>query len=395
MRVLLGVSGGIAAYKAAILVRRLQDSGHQVRCAITRSAPRFVSPLTLEVLTGHAVYSESYLEARGKAEEEHIAAAQWADVLCVAPATANTLARLSLGLAEDFLSTTALAFEGTLFVAPAMHAAMWGKPEVQENMARLQARGVRVLGPVEGALASGERGMGRMLEPEEIVAAIDASRSEGILSGRRVVISAGPTFESLDPVRFLGNRSSGRMGFALAEEAAELGAHVILVAGPVSLAGPSGVERVDVVDALGMEAAVYEAAADADLVIMAAAVSDFRPAVRKDQKIKKDGSVPSIVLVENPDILRGLADKAPTAVRVGFAAETENLEKNAETKLRAKDVDYLVANDVSRTDIGFDSESNEVTVYGRDGSVHHLSRRPKTEIARELLKLFARDQRLS
>lgn len=234
-----------------------------------------------------------------------------------------------------------------------------------------------------------------MLEPEEIVAAIDASRSEGILSGRRVVISAGPTFESLDPVRFLGNRSSGRMGFALAEEAAGLGAHVILVAGPVSLAGPSGVERVDVVDALGMEAAVYEAAADADLVIMAAAVSDFRPAVRKDQKIKKDGSVPSIVLVENPDILRGLADEAPTAVRVGFAAETENFEKNAETKLRAKDVDYLVANDVSRTDIGFDSESNEVTVYGRDGSVHHLSRRPKTEIARELLKLFARDQRLS
>ena len=234
-----------------------------------------------------------------------------------------------------------------------------------------------------------------MIEPEEIVRAIDASRPEGILSGRKVVVSAGPTFESLDPVRFLGNRSSGRMGFALAEEAARLGAQVTLVAGPVSLEGPSDVDRVDVTDALSMEAAVYEAAAGADLVIMAAAVSDYRPAERAQQKIKKGGGAPTIELVENPDILRGLADKAPSAVRVGFAAETEDLERNAETKLRRKDVDYLVANDVSRTDIGFDSEANEVTVYGRDGSVVHLSRRPKTEIAAELLRLFARDDRLS
>ncbi len=252
-----------------------------------------------------------------------------------------------------------------------------------------------MLGPVEGALASGERGMGRMIEPDEIVRAIDATRREGILSGRRVVVSAGPTFESLDPVRFLGNRSSGRMGFALASEAAQLGARVTLVAGPVNLEGPSGVDRIDVTDALSMEAAVYEAAAGADLVIMAAAVSDFRPAVREEQKIKKGGGPAAIELVENPDILCGLADKAPSAVRVGFAAETEDLEKNATAKLLAKDVDYLVANDVSRADIGFDSEANEVTVFGRDGSVVHLSRRPKIEIAAELLKLFARDERLS
>ena len=395
MRVLLGVSGGIAAYKAAILVRRLADRGHEVRCALTHSAPKFVSPLTLEVLTGHHVYGDSYMDARGTGEEEHIVAAQWADVLCVAPATANTLARFALGLAEDFLSTAALAFEGPVFMAPAMHTAMWEKAEVQDHVARLTSRGVQILGPEEGALASGELGAGRMTEPEAIADALESAIPSGALEGRRVVVSAGPTFESLDPVRFLGNRSSGKMGFALAECAAKLGAHVTLVAGPVSLSEPDGVSRIDVTDARSMEAAVYEAAQRADLVIMAAAVSDFRPADRADQKIKKSAGARTIQLVENPDILKGLAESAPAAVRVGFAAETHDLETNARGKLDAKSADYLVANDVSRSDIGFDSDSNEVTVYSRDGSAEQLSRKPKKQIARELLEIFCRDPRLS
>ena len=234
-----------------------------------------------------------------------------------------------------------------------------------------------------------------MVEPETIVAALEAVLLPGRLEGRRVVVSAGPTFESLDPVRFLGNRSSGKMGFALAARAAQLGAEVILVSGPVALGDPAGVERVDVTDASSMAEAIYEAAAEADLVIMAAAVSDFRPAKRAPQKIKKNGDPPSIELVENPDILMGLAESAPGAVRVGFAAETHDLEQSARAKLQAKKVDYVVANDVSRSDIGFDSDANEVTVYARDGSVSHLARKPKSEIAAELFELFCRDDRLS
>ncbi|MES1242213.1 MAG: bifunctional phosphopantothenoylcysteine decarboxylase/phosphopantothenate--cysteine ligase CoaBC [Acidobacteriota bacterium] len=392
LRVLLGVSGGIAAYKAAEMVRRFRaqgDRSHEVRCILTRSAAAFVSPLTLEVLSGHRVHQEEYLTPTGTGEEAHITAAAWADVLCVAPATSNVLARLALGLGDDFLTTTALAFAGPVVVAPAMHSVMWEKPALQEHLATLRRRGVRIVGPVEGPLASGEVGMGRMSDPEAIVAAVEAVAGEGPLAGRTVLVTAGPTFEPLDPVRFLGNRSSGRMGFALADEAAKRGARVVLVSGPVHLATPSGVERIDVTTAREMEAAVRERAAAADLVVMTAAVADYRPKNPAGAKIKKEDGPPSPVeLEENPDILAGLRDAAPRAVIAGFAAETHDLERYARAKLERKRADFLVANDVSRKDIAFDSLANEVTVYRRDGEPVFLSRRPKQELAASLLDLF-------
>ncbi len=390
LRVLLGVTGGIAAYKAAEMVRRLRAHGHEVRCVLTRSAVSFVSPLTLEVLSGHPVHQEEYLTPTGSGEELHITAAAWAEVLCVAPATAHVLGRLALGLADDFLTTTALAFTGPVVVAPAMHSAMWEKPAVQQNVAVLRSRGVGFVGPVEGPLASGEVGMGRMSDPGQIVAAVEAAMGEGPLAGRTVLVTAGPTFEPLDPVRFLGNRSSGRMGFALAAEAARRGARVVLVAGPVHLGTPAGVERVNVGTALEMEAAVRGHAPAADLIVMAAAVADYRPRTAAADKIKKeDGPPPPLELEENPDILAGLRELAPGAVLVGFAAETRDLERNGRAKLERKRADFLVANDVSRSDIAFDSDANEVTVFRREGEPVFFSRRPKAELAASLLDLFA------
>jgi phosphopantothenoylcysteine decarboxylase/phosphopantothenate--cysteine ligase len=394
LRVLLGVSGGIAAYKSAELVRRLRARGHEVRCALTRSAVSFVAPLTLEVLSGRPVYQEEYLAAAGAGSpganggEAHITAAAWAEVLCVAPATTHVLARLALGLADDFLTTTALAFTGAVVVAPAMHSSMWEKPTTQQHAAALRGRGVRFAGPVQGPLASGEVGMGRMAEPEAIVEAVEAAGGLGPLAGRTVLVAAGPTHEPLDPVRFLGNRSSGRMGFALAAEAARRGARVVLVAGPVALASPPGVKRIDVVTAREMERAVQEQAPAADLIVMAAAVADFRPRRVASGKIKKEEGLSAIELEENPDILAGLRAVAPRAVLVGFAAETEDLDRHARAKLERKGADFLVANDVSRRDIAFESEDNEVTVFRRQGEPLFLSRRPKAELAASLFDLF-------
>ncbi len=400
LRVLLGVSGGIAAYKAPDLVRRLRERGHQVRCVLTRSAAAFVSPLTLEVLTGSPVYQEEYLKAGpggAGGEEAHIAAARWAEVLCVAPATAHLLARLALGLADDFLTTTALAFTGPVVAAPAMHTAMWRHPAVQEHVEALRRRGVRLVGPVEGPLASGESGMGRMAEPEAIARALEEALPGGRMRGLHVLVTAGPTHEPLDPVRYLGNRSSGKMGFALAAEAARQGAQVTLVAGPVALATPPSVTRIDVVSARDMEREVQAAAAGADLVIMAAAVADFRPRRAAGAKIKRS-LVPAggltLELEENPDILAGLARTLRSrgedtgAVLVGFAAETEDLEGHARAKLAAKGVDFLVANDVSRRDIAFGSDANEVTIFRREGPPLFLARRPKSELAPALLDVF-------
>jgi phosphopantothenoylcysteine decarboxylase/phosphopantothenate--cysteine ligase len=392
MRVLVGVSGGIAAFKTPHLVRRLRDGGHEVRCALTRAAESFVTPLTLEVLSQHRVYTDDYLRPDGSGLEQHIAVAQWADAICVAPATADVLAKLALGLADGFLTTTALAHDGALLVAPAMHPEMWSKETVQDHVRRLRDRGAVIVGPVEGSLASGEVGWGRMVEPEEIVAAIERlGRREraGDLGGRTVLVTAGPTWEAIDAVRFLANRSSGKMGFALAAEAARRGARAILVAGPVSLATPPGVERVDVESAREMEQELARAAPGADLVIMAAAVADYRPAQTVRRKIKKNEGLRSIELSENPDLLAGLADRAPDAVRVGFAAETDDVEQNATAKLERKRVDFLVANDVSRSDIGFASDHNEVVVYRRGGAPVRLERAPKAAIARALLDLFA------
>ncbi len=400
-RVLLGITGGIAAYKGAYLVRRLRERGMDVRCAPTLAAESFVSPLTLEVLSGERVYGQDYLSRDGGTDgaELHVEAAQWADLLCIAPATANTLARLALGLADDFLSTAALMFEGPVVVAPAMHDAMWRKAPVEAGVAALRDRGVEIVGPVEGALASGERGWGRMAEPEAVVDAVSRilalpeggeGAAVGPLAGGKVVVTAGPTYEAIDPVRFLGNRSSGRMGFALARQAAIRGAVVTLIAGPVKLETPAGVRRVDVVSAAAMEAALQEAAADADLVIMAAAVADYRPRECAAQKLKKSGGDGLVLeLEQNPDLLAGLAAAAPKAIRVGFAAETEELERFARAKLKAKRAHWIVANDVSRRDIGFESADNEVVVFGGNGEAERFPKQSKDELAGRLLELFA------
>ncbi len=390
-RILLGVSGGIAAYKSPELVRRLRDRGFEVRCALTPAAAAFVSPLALEVVTGRAVHREEYLEPNGSGVELHIEAAAWADLFLIAPATAQTLASLALGLADNFVLTTALAFTGPLVVAPALHSAMWRHPALAARVEELRARGVEIIGPGVGVLASGETGVGRMAEIPDLVSAVARRLEPGDLAGCTALVTAGPTFEPIDPVRYLGNRSSGKMGFAIASELARRGARTLLVAGPVSLPTPPGVERVGVETALEMQAAVHELAGDAEIVVMAAAVADFRPRARAANKLKKSRGAPQLELVANPDILSELPRLAPRALRVGFAAETEDLEREARAKLEAKGAHLLVANDVSRRDIGFASDDNEVTVYRRTGEPVFLGRRPKADLARDLVDLFSRE----
>jgi phosphopantothenoylcysteine decarboxylase/phosphopantothenate--cysteine ligase len=392
-RVLLGIGGGIAAVKAPEIVRRLRDGGCEVRCAITRAAAAFVAPLALEVLSGAKVYDEGYLAPGGGPDEAHLTAGEWADLVLVAPATAHLLARFALGLADDFLTTTVLASPRPMLLAPAMHARMWQHPATQGHVATLQARGARFVGPVVGPLASGEVGLGRMAEPEEIVAAAlvtgegSPSAAAGSLRGLRVLVSAGPTWEPLDPVRFFGNRSSGRMGFALAAEAVRRGARVDLVAGPVALPTPAGVTRIDVETAAQMREVMVRLVAAADLVLMAAAVADYRPQAASPRKLAKEEGVPRVELVENPDILAELAAQPGDRVVVGFAAETDDLPRRAAEKLRRKGAAFLVANDVGRDDIGFASAWNEVTVFRREGAPVHLPRQPKEQLASALLDL--------
>ncbi|HSM15001.1 MAG TPA: bifunctional phosphopantothenoylcysteine decarboxylase/phosphopantothenate--cysteine ligase CoaBC [Thermoanaerobaculia bacterium] len=392
-RVLLGITGGIAAFKAPELVRRLRERGCEVRCALTPGAGSFVAPLTLEVVSGHPVRREEYLEPNGSGRELHIDDAAWAEVLLIAPATANTLAALALGLADNFLLTTALAFRGPILVAPAMHTAMWESPAVVARVAELSARGVEVVGPVSGALASGEEGAGRMAEVADLVEAVLRRTRPMELSGIEMLVTAGPTFEPLDPVRFLGNRSSGKMGFAIAAEAARRGARVTLLAGPVALPTPPGVLRENVETALEMEAALGRLAPEADIVVMAAAVADFRPRTASPGKIKKSSGVPEVELVANPDLLAGLAERAPRALRVGFAAETGDLDAEARRKLERKRVHLLIANDVSRSDIGFASDDNEVAVYRRGSEPIALGKRPKAQLAGDLVEIFANELR--
>ncbi len=393
LRVILGISGGIAAYKAPELVRRLRDRGHEVRCALTRSAGAFVTPLSLEIVSGRPVLAEEYLEPGGGGVERHIEAAGWADLICIAPATSHLLARLALGLSDDFLTTTCAAFDGPLVVAPAMHFKMWSKPTLQEHVSRLAAAGVRFVGPASGPLASGEVGEGRMADPLEIVAAVESAGRPGDLEGRTVLVSAGPTREPIDPVRYLSNRSSGRMGFAIAAAAAARGARVLLVAGPVELPTPGGVERIDVETAAEMAAAIHELAAAADLIVMSAAVADFRPRAAAAAKLEKRDGPPRLELEPTADILAGLRARAPAAVLVGFAAETSELEPRARAKLESKDLDFIVANDVSRDDIGFASDQNEVLVLRRGGAPLALERQPKRRLAAALMDLFAEELR--
>ena len=358
-RVVLGVTGGIAAYKSADLLRRLQTAGAEVRVVMTAAATEFVTPLTFQALSGHPVHLD-LLDSAAEAAMGHIALARWADVILVAPASADFIARLAQGEGGDLLTTLCLASIGPIAVAPAMNQAMWAKPATIANVRTLGERGIRVFGPAAGYQACGDVGAGRMEEPEALALDVAELFATGALEGRKVVITAGPTREAIDPVRYLSNHSSGKMGYALAEAACEAGADTVLISGPVALTVPARVRCVKVTSAAEMLAASLAEVADADLFIAAAAVADYRPRAVASQKIKKSRETLTIELEPNPDIVATVAALAERPFVVGFAAETENLLDNARSKLQRKGLDLVIANDVSDTEIGFGSDDNQV-----------------------------------
>lgn len=386
-RIVLGVSGGIAAYKSAELVRRLREAGAEVRVVMTAGATRFIAPLTFQALSGQPVRSELF-DAAAEAAMGHIELARWADAVLIAPASANTLARLAQGLADDLLSTLCLATRAPLLVAPAMNQAMWGNAATQANVAVLQQRGVRVCGPAVGGQACGETGPGRMLEPADLLAQLAALFASGALVGLRVLITAGPTREPIDPVRFISNRSSGKMGYAVAAAAAEAGARVVLVSGPVALAGPDRVERVPVETAAEMHAAVLARAADCDIFIAAAAVADYRPQAAADQKLKKHSAALRVDLQRTEDILAAVAALRPAPFTVGFAAETERLAEHARSKRMAKSLDMIAANWVNVPGQGFEADDNALHLFWEGGDCE-LPRASKEQLARALVAHIA------
>jgi phosphopantothenoylcysteine decarboxylase/phosphopantothenate--cysteine ligase len=363
-RICLGVSGGIAAYKACELVRLLRGRGHELRVVATAHALEFVSELTLQTLSGAKVRHQ-LLAASAESEISHIELADWAEVFAVVPATANVLAKLAHGIADDLLTTVALATKAALVVAPAMNVNMYRHPATQANLDTLAKRGARIVGPGAGELACGWVGEGRLVELDAIVGEIERCATEPVLRGEVVLVNAGPTAEPIDPVRVITNRSSGRMGFAIAEAAARRGAEVVLVAGPVALPTPHGVTRIDVETALEMREAVLAALPRASIAILAAAVADYAPERAATAKLKREKrDTLTLALVKNPDILAEVVKQRGNATVVGFAAETENLLANARAKLARKGCDLIVANDVSRADIGFDVDRNEVVIVG-------------------------------
>jgi phosphopantothenoylcysteine decarboxylase/phosphopantothenate--cysteine ligase len=401
--VVLGLTGGISAYKGAELCRLLRKAGADVRVVMTRAATEFITPLTLQTLSGHPV-AQDLFDLGEEAQIGHIRLADEADVVVVAPATADSIARFAAGMADDLLAAVLLATRAPVLLAPAMNVNMWENPLTQANLARLIGAGVTTVGPDAGELACGWIGAGRLVEPTEIVAALErllAGRAS--LAGRRVVVTAGPTFEPIDDVRFLGNRSSGKMGFAIAAAAAARGAEVTLVAGPVSLATPAGARRVDVESALEMQRALNDAAPGADVVVMAAAVADFRPATRAAGKLSRRESAPAAVpLAANPDLLAelGRARQGTRPLLVGFAAEVaggEALLARARAKLAEKGCDVIAANDVSAPGLGFASDRNALTLVFADGRVVPLPAASKTALAdalwAELVPLVAGEPR--
>jgi phosphopantothenoylcysteine decarboxylase/phosphopantothenate--cysteine ligase len=382
------VTGGIAAYKVPELVRDLQRDGHEVRCAMTRSAARFVAPLSLQVLTGATVRQDLF-DPSEESEIDHIRLADWADLIIVAPGTAHILARMSHGLADDLVSSVLLATRAPILVAPAMNVNMWHHPATQANLEVLRERGIRFVGPGVGELACGWEGEGRMAEPEEIGAQARRLLGSDSLAGETVLVTAGGTAEPIDAVRSITNRSSGKMGFALAEEAAHRGAKVCLVAGVTALATPGGVERVDVETAMEMREVVLARLESASIVIKAAAVADFRPEVREEQKIKKaslesqDGI--TLRLVTNPDILAEVCAQKGDRLVVGFAAESEDVVQSALRKIKQKGCDLLVANDISRADAGFNVDTNSVHLITPDGEIEEIPLSSKREVAAQIL----------
>lgn len=393
--ILLGITGGIAAYKSAELVRLLKKADYQVRVVMTRGAEAFVTPMTFQALSGEPVRT-SLLDPEAEAGMGHIELARWADQVVVAPASADFMARLANGLADDLLATVCCATEAPIALAPAMNQMMWSNHRTQRNVRLLQDDPqVTLWGPDQGSQACGETGPGRMLEPQTLLGLIDQALptmagEAGPLSGRRVVITAGPTREAIDPVRYITNHSSGRMGYAVAEAARDAGASVTLISGPVSLPAPAGVEVVPVQTAEEMlNASCAEVDKGADLFIATAAVADYRPVSRAGQKMKKSGETLSLELVRNPDTLATIAAREDAPFTVGFAAETENVEDYATDKMKRKKLAMIVANDVSAPGMGFNSEQNAVTVFWPGGQ-RAIGPAAKSEIARELIALIAR-----
>ncbi len=388
--ILLGVSGGIAAYKSAEIVRHLRKAGALVRVVMTKSAEEFITPLTLQALSGNRVSSE-LLDVEAEAAMGHIELAKWADGLLIAPATANTLARISSGRGDDLLSTIALAFEGPVSLAPAMNQAMWRNERTQENLKKLIDQDFVICGPGSGEQACGDVGLGRMLEPLDILDMFSLSFNEGTLSGKKILITAGPTQEPIDPVRFITNRSSGKMGYSLVEAALESGANVTLISGPVNIDPPSNCNFVSIKTAKEMFDAVMHHISGMDVYIGTAAVSDYSPAKASDSKIKKDGSSSPMFLElkENQDILKSVSELEQRPYVVGFAAETNDLIKNAEKKLSTKNLDLIIANDVSNKEIGFDSDDNEVTLI-TEKEKYLIERQNKRKVSKKIIDFISR-----
>lgn len=395
-RILLGVTGGIAAYKSAELIRRLQDAGAEVRVVMTRAATEFITPLTLQALSGNPVHQDLF-DTEAEAAMGHIQLARWADLILVAPATADFIARLAGGRGDDLLTTLCLASTAPIAVAPSMNQAMWTNQGTQENSDKLLRKGVRFFGPGEGDQACGDVGPGRLLEPQELVDLAAAIFPSTILSGKHLVITAGPTREAIDPVRYISNHSSGKQGFALAEAAVEAGASVTLIAGPTHLATPDRVKRIDIVSTEEMFNAVLAEVKNSDIYIGVAAVADYRPINPRKQKIKKSESsnaTLSIELIENPDIIATVAQLDPKPFTVGFAAETNNLIEYAKAKLINKGLDMIIANDVADSSIGFNSDENSTTVIW-DDQQQVIPQMSKQNVARKVIELISAQEKIS
>ncbi len=383
--VVLGVCGGIAAYKAVDVVSRLIKQHAEVHVIMTDSATQFVTPLTFREISGNPVHTTMWAEPK-LWNVEHIALARRADLFVIAPATANMIGKMAHGIADDFLSTTVMATTAPVLIVPAMNTQMYLNPATQSNLVLLRQRGIQILDPATGVLACGTDGVGRLPEPVEIVARIcDSFQHAGAMRGLRVLVTAGGTREAIDPVRYIGNRSSGKMGYAIAEAAAARGAEVTLISGPVALPVPAGVKRIAVESAHQMREAVLEAFPDTDIVIKAAAVADYRPETAEAQKIKKAANSMTLVLMKNPDILAELGQLKQSQFLVGFAAETQELVAHATEKLRKKNLDMLVANDVTLSGAGFEADTNIVKILTPDGAIEELPQMSKQDLGRVIL----------
>lgn len=396
--ILLGISGGIAAYKSAELTRRLKQAGADVRVVMTQSATEFVTPLTFQALSGHPVHTELLNEA-AEAGMGHIELARWADAVLIAPASANTIAKLAQGSADDLLTTLCLATQAPIAVAPAMNTVMWNDLSTQSNCNTLMDNNIKLFKPGSGELACGEVGEGRMMDVDELLTSLASLFVSGSLQGLNLVITAGPTYEPIDPVRFIGNRSSGKMGFAIAQASIEAGANVTLICGPCHLDTPERVSRIDIETANEMHDAVKQSMLHCDIFISAAAVADYRPATQHAEKIKKNASLTTIELIRNEDIVSWVATQNPRPYTVGFAAETENLEAHATSKLHEKNLDMIAANLVGNTsgnnpDIGFNSEYNALHIFWQQGSITFDKSR-KSLLAKRLIELIAKQQKIN